>query len=99
MRKQRSGVAVRAEAQMDDVEVLPLMEQRLVRFDALLATHWIDAANGSNPLEERLSGESFVGMRRLGWHAPLVAPKDVDASPVDPVDRRGQTLVAASGRV
>src|SRR5689334_1347125 len=100
-RKERGDVAVRADAEQEQVELrraeLDLVRARR-RVRAALALDPVDAARRPlDPVEEGTLRHPVVRVRVLRRYAPLVAPPQVDAAPVR--GELGRALVRPLGRL
>ena len=82
-REEPGDAAIRAEDEVDDVELTDLSQPQLVGVEAFVAAHGVDRVGRPDPFQQSLAAQPLVGARVVGRHAELVAPKEVHHEPVD----------------
>jgi hypothetical protein len=98
-RKQRRGVTVGAQPEMDEVEWPVFVKQAVIHVSGQIdgvagVPHRMDVA-GPDRIEERLARHALVRVRVVDRYPPLVPEEHLDPIPVD--FGTGKELVAPSG--
>jgi hypothetical protein len=76
--EQGSGVAVRAESEVDEVKSRAGGNDRLVGLGRRVTIHGHKARAGLYPIDERLADHVLIGVGVVGRQAPLVADETLD---------------------
>ena len=94
--EQRRGVAVGAQPEVHQVEVLRGRDDRLVSLRRFGAVHRPQPRVWLDPIDQHLADHALIRVGVVGRHAALVADETLDPRPVEAGTRR-QLLVTRSG--